>query len=180
MKANVHFVTRENVLQMHREHWIAASNTDEVIRIYSEGVEKLVDAICEVGARSRSTTDQMSARLLDIMLNRLEGACRQIDEYTNKYVAHAASPPSRQQLLGWRPTYQDIWKAMEIITRLTGLLVHLLCNKTYAMSLPRRCSDFAKPWVAEDDVLKLEAVVISYEEKVRSWQEWDTGWLSQL
>jgi hypothetical protein len=141
-----------------------------------------IDRLCGVSADSRKDGDVIHARVfegLTFQLARIEGLCHHV----NKFVAHAATPASRDVLdeTASRVTYSQIREAQEILCRTCQFIDGFLLRQTTHHGVPLVAGDPLKyidqPLARRDQVEALRASWADFEREAASWGATDLEWV---
>ena len=141
-----------------------------------------IDRLCGVSADSRKDGDVIHARVfegLTFQLARIEGLCHHV----NKFVAHAATPASRDVLdeTALRVTYSQIREAQEILCRTCQFIDGFLLRQTSHHGVPLVAGDPLKyidqPLARRDQVEVLRASWADFEREAASWGTTDLEWV---
>ena len=141
-----------------------------------------IDRLCGVSAESRKNGDVIHARVfegLTFQLASIEGLC----DHVNKFVAHAATPASRDVLdeTALRVTYSQIREAEEILCRTCQFIDRFLLRQTTHHGVPLTAGDPLKyidqPLARRDQVGALRASWDVFAHEATSWGATDLEWL---
>ncbi|MCK4340132.1 MAG: hypothetical protein KAY37_00220 [Phycisphaerae bacterium] len=141
-----------------------------------------IDRLCGVNPSKRMPSDVVRAKLFCKMLERLDET-KKIATWVNKFVAHAATPQSRDCVKAddLRLTLGHLWRAHEILCRVASILDVWFLNRHSHMFVPSaayyKFKHIDRPLVAAEGISKLEDAWRSFEEETRQWGEADLTWL---
>lgn len=111
---------------------------------FSEHAHELFDRLSGKDPSSRHRSDRVDARVfaaMDRMLN--DPSIKRVRQLTNKYLAHAADPLSREKapLKSVAPSFNEIDKAHECLFTVAGFVASSLLNETVLAAIPTQQFD---------------------------------------
>jgi len=159
VRDNVMFITRANVLEARgleydfepirqrarEDAWQGAkAKGDQAFFISPDGWaeseywHRVMDRLCGVEADNRSSCDTPDQNKLEWLLNELEGRGRNVQGWVDKFVAHAASPVSRQTLHLEQQSMSlaKLWLAERVVVRTASFVSHNFVNGTNIGGVP--------------------------------------------
>jgi hypothetical protein len=108
----------------------------------------------------------------------VKGACKDVHFYVNKFVAHAATPQTRQAVNADNVaiTLKQLWHAHEAICKVAAFVsVYLLTGTAYPFLPVPQYDQFAyidRPLVGTENIPALREAWRSYEEETNKWSAW--------
>lgn len=134
-----------------------------------------IDELAGVSAKNRSDQDCVSPEIFDKMENRVVDACNLISEYVNKFIAHAASPESRQQVQAdeAKITLGHLRDAEKVLCQVANFVAIYLLTRTTHMFLATPRYDLFRfidrPLVTKDGIPSLQKVWDDFANEEQSW-----------
>ncbi len=191
MEQNSELLTRENILaalgypyeyEKGLEDYYRArmkgKQPDHMKYVHSKSIHGSIDSLAGVPSDQRSPDDSVRAELIEWLKGRLEG-CREIADYVNKFVAHAATPESRAVIDAdeLQITLGKLLDAHKLICETAqliglGLLYHSFGNFLVTPAYDQ-FEHFEKPWAPESALSELNNHWQEYYKETMSWKNWD-------
>ena len=199
MKANISLMPRENLFSVEDleydyeaiqnrelEHaleqsksgknacWTSFKGSSHDIRSRHEQI----DALCGVGADQRKPSDTIRAEVFDCLIKRLEDASEDVNLRVNKYIAHAATPESREYVKVDEVsiTLGRLWDAHEVICQIANFTdVYLLSRASHSFLPVPQYDHFEhidKPLVSAEGVEVLSKAWHEFHKETDSWGSW--------
>jgi len=143
----------------------------------SEDRHKHLDRLTRVSQSDRTRNDVVRPEVLAA----LKDGLKELDEirtYADKNIAHAASRESREAYNAdqIRMTLGHIWRAHEVICRITNVLSRFILTGTHHIFLPlfepRWIEYVDRPFVDPKDTNQLVETWGAYWEEISSWVDW--------
>lgn len=134
-----------------------------------------IDELSGVTAASRSDEDSVSPNIFKSMEKRVVDACDLISEYVNKFIAHAASPESRQQVQAdeAKITLGHLRDAERVLCQVTNFVaIYLLTRTTHTFLATPQYDLFRfidRPLVTKDQIPTLQKVWDDFADEEQSW-----------
>ena len=148
----------------------------------SEYTHKFIDSLAGVDSSKRSPNDLIRPQILKWLKQRLSD-CKKIGEFVDKFLAHSATPESRNDLNPQEldVTLEQILNAHKIICQIAiflGVKLGILSEGRGigdVLSVPQfdQLVYFDKAWVSEEAIEKLRDFWHTYDEQTRNWHRWD-------
>jgi hypothetical protein len=146
--------------------------------VTSEYTHSFIDLLAGVESSKRSCNDVVRPQIFEWLKQCLRN-CEDIGEFVNKYIAHSATPESRNYR---NPpeldiTLEQILEAHEIICK-TAMFVGLRIlgdGVGDVLAIPQydQFVHFDKAWASEETVKKLYEFWGKYDRQTRDWHHWD-------
>ena len=200
MEKHHHLLTRENILAVHGypyDYEKEKKRIDEQSKVSqgayrimgedyhkccdSEYTHKFIDSLAGVDPSHRSPDDLIRPQIFEWLKQRLS-RCEEISEFVNKFLAHSATPKSRDYR---NPPKLDvnlgqILEANKIICqtaifigRKMGVLGYVKgVGDVLAYPQYDQFVYFDKAWASEKTIEKLRGFWSNYDMQTRSWHEW--------
>lgn len=199
MEENAHLITRSNLFaaegleydlellrQKERDYHLASMAAGERAYFLPGSVDSLrsqrrheeVDFLAGVAETQRTRGDSVRRGLLTHLRNKLLKACEQIRSRVDKFVAHAASPASRQRANAEdvAVTLNHIWEAHKVIAQIANFLdVYVLTGTSHGFLATPQYDQFAyidRPLVASGAVAHLGSLWEEYDKETKQWSRW--------
>lgn len=137
-----------------------------------------LDCLCGVDKNIRSPTDSIVPKVFDLLKDKILRACENIHDHADKFVAHAASPDSRQIINAdnIKISLTHLWQAHEIICRSANFIaVYLLTGGVHFVLPVPQYNQFAyieRPLISADKIRQLAEIWDKYEKETHQWQPW--------
>ena len=198
IKENIHLCTRENIFateerpydygpvqkeyfeyceQQAREGNRSIMIPPELVWHRHEERHQDIDKLASVDKDNRSPNDTIRPEVISRLKNKL-GSCREIVDYVDKFVAHAATPESRATIKADEITLTlgKFWDAHEVICNVANFVSKYILGDSNIGSLAIPQYDhFAyidRPLIESENVEKLHEVWNKYEKETQSWGNW--------
>jgi hypothetical protein len=145
---------------------------------FSRSMHEAIDCLAGVSSDKRGRDDKVRSELIDWLIARLE-SCREIADYVNKFVAHAATPQSRAVVDAdeLKITLGKLLNAHGIICQTAHCVGLRLFNHSFGnfLVVPQydQFEHFEKPWVPVSALSKLNDHWQEYYKETMSWKNWD-------
>ena len=137
-----------------------------------------MDELCGVDAADRSEDDTPGRELFQGLCDQLENVCGDVVDHVNKFVAHAATPTSRETCgpSEGRITWGAIWRAEEAICKVAGFIERRVLS-TSVCPFGAICAFdvfryIDQPLVSKDDVGRLKKDWEAFRRRIESWASW--------
>ncbi|HUS93382.1 MAG TPA: hypothetical protein VM695_16110 [Phycisphaerae bacterium] len=173
---------REKEREYHRERMLAGERAYFVPRsLDSHGLQtrqEQIDFLAGVVGTQRSPDDSVRPEILSHLRRKVLGACEEIRVRVDKFVAHAASPDSRQaeDADAMRVDLNHIWEAHKAICEVANFVdMYLLTGTSHGFLAVPQYDQFAyidRPLVASGCVADLRAMWDAYEKETGEWGLW--------
>ena len=199
MKKYVFLFTRQNMLAAegkdydylpilerarayNREREIAGDHSYVLPQVLNwRGIERRheqIDFLAGVTEKSRSPMDAVRSLVLDLLIEKITTASQDLQVHVNKFVAHAASPESRQLVSAdsFEITLNHLYVAHEAICKVASFVdVYLLrgCSHNH-LAIPQY-NQFVymdRPLVTKEGVSALQGVWNDYDRETNRWSNW--------
>jgi HEPN superfamily AbiU2-like protein len=138
---------------------------------------KDIDRLSGVDKDNRSPNDTIKPEIISHLISKLD-SCKEITDYVDKYIAHAATPESRATIKADEIslTLRKLWDAHETICKVTNFVSVCILGDNHAGSLDIPQYDhFAfidRPLIESDKIEHLHELWNQYEKETRSWGNW--------
>lgn len=146
--------------------------------IHAEHIHESMDALADVDKDKRQPTDTIKPQIFEFIKQRLN-ECDDIRKYVNKFIAHSASPESRDGINAdeLEITLGKIYDAHKVICEVASFIGQEILYRPLGGFLPTPQFDqlehFGKPWVPEDNIDKLHEEWRSFEKETQGWEQWN-------
>ena len=137
-----------------------------------------IDYLCGITADCRAPGDAIRVEVLEYLIEKVENASEKVDLHVRKFIAHAASPASRESenvdqvsiTLGY------LWDAHRVICQVANFVdVYLLsrANHTF-LSVPQfdHFKFISNPLVSKDQIEILSQAWHEFSRETESWGAW--------
>ncbi len=146
--------------------------------ISSEQRHKEFDFLSGIEPQNRTRMDSVRKDLLVNLKKRIMDASQKITLYSNKFIAHSATPESRQ-IQEINLVWNDLWNAQKLITQTVCFLNHYLF-KTFVTSFipvaPSNKFEFLEyPLVLEKDLIKADEMWDKFGIESKEWKDWNNS-----
>lgn len=137
----------------------------------SERIHKQFDELSET---KRSPENLMSMKWLDLLDSRLE-KCKDVCEFSNKYIAHAADPVSRASLTErqMQMTFSQLKACHQAIVEVITFIGVRILQDSVAVSVPNPQFDILqnldKRWISKNGITKARAIWCKQSAEVENW-----------
>jgi len=144
---------------------------------------KIIDQLSNVSKENRKPNDTVHKEYLEHLQNYLKEHCQKFIEIVNKYIAHAATPVSRKEIIYKDKKDKDIdnvdlgnlWEAQKAICKVARFIDHYLLylDSLPSILVPTYTFDYLehidKPLIETDKVQCLDNVKKDYADEEREW-----------
>jgi hypothetical protein len=137
-----------------------------------------IDFFAGVSAEHRSPHDSVRPVVMTRLKEKTVAACESIHDLVDKFLAHAASPESRQAVDpdNFKITLNDLYLAHEAICKVaTFVSIYLLGGSSFGgLATPQydHLAYIDRPLIAGDGIAALQEVWRKYGREVRDWGNW--------
>lgn len=197
MKQNFALLTRKNILDAlnypyeyekglydyYQARMKGKTETDPGSYFNSKSMHDNIDFLAGVGPDNRNSNDTVREQVFEWLEQRLEH-CEEIYDYVNKFIAHPATPESRNEggASEIKITLGKLYEGHKIICETAEfigltLLYHSLGNFLVTPAYDQ-FEYFEKPWANEETVKELYEFWNEYGRETTKWNNWD--WKSDL
>lgn len=140
----------------------------------SAEVHRTFDRLCGVQPHKRQPQDIIEEKVFLRLKEKLDTCC-EVNAYVDKYVAHSATPASREvdNVDSTRITLKHIWDAHQTIYEIAEFLSGVLFSEGHAplaWKSPIFFENWDAPLVESQDIARLEDVYKQFEEETNRWQ----------
>lgn len=150
---------------------------------YAEGTHGIIDEFCGVDASSRRPQDRVDSELFRNMRKRLRNDCLQATTWADKFLAHAATPASRETVVIKAIDLGELWRAQETIARIYSVLEHLFGGAA-APCVPIVAYDIGRwaeqPLVNRQDLPRFRSAWERWSETARDWNNDSLDWMRSI
>ncbi len=199
MKANVFLMTRENLflvedleydyeviqkreLEYALEQsksgknacWTSFKGSSHDIRSRHEQI----DALCGIGADQRKPSDIIRGEVFDYLIKRVNEASENVNLRVKKYIAHAATPESREYSKADEVliTLGHLWDVHKVICQVANFTdVYLLSRASHTFLPTPQYDQFQfieNPLLASENIEQLNNAWREFEKETESWKAW--------
>jgi hypothetical protein len=137
-----------------------------------------IDALTNVNKEQRSPNDTVSVDILNFLIDKVTHSTDNIKLRVDKYIAHAASPESRQVINADEIslTLNCLWESHRIICQVANFLDMYLLSRTSHTFLPTPQYDHLefidKPLVSSEQVELISNTWHKFYRETESWGSW--------
>lgn len=137
-----------------------------------------IDALSGTKPERRAETDSVRKEIFRVLLTRFDKACSEIELYTNKFLAHAATPESRaaENADSVKVTLAHIYDAHKVICEIANFVSISLLGESNVVGLATPQFDqfeyIDRPLVTDDQIDELRNVWEAFEKEAREWGNW--------
>lgn len=197
--ANIAMLTRENILASRDLTYdfepIKRAALDKAWRSHPPGTGKahfvskegwgeaeywhgVMDELSEVRPDNRNSQDFPNRKKMDQLLQGLDAMGKNIQEWVNKFVAHAAVPESRQQLPpdDQTMTLAKLWRAERIVLRVANFISRVFIDGTNIANVPMPQFDpykfLDRPVIEPGAIARMQQVWDHYSEEIEATENW--------
>jgi hypothetical protein len=155
-------------------YWIPAELGSHSVRLRHEQI----DALCGVKADQRKPSDTIRAEVFDFLIKRLKDASEDVNLRVNKYIAHAATPESREYVKAdeMSLTLGHLWDAHKVICQVANFVdVYMLSRANHSfLPVPQydHLEHIDKPLVSTPGVEVLSNAWHEFHKETDSWGSW--------
>jgi hypothetical protein len=134
------------------------------------------DRLSHTTMDNQKASDLIDKCILDRLQNKLED-CRKINQYVDKFIAHAATIESRAiiNIDEYNPTLNDIWNAHKIIYKVANFLSGILFSidsMPLAIENPSFYDFWNEPFFDDEEAFdKVRTILEDYREETEIWME---------
>lgn len=206
LKANISLITRENLFLVdgleydyeaiqQRElaytleqsqkgssaYWLPSELDSHSVRIRHEHI----DVLCGVIPDQRKPSDTIKTDVFDQLINRVKKASGEVNVHVNKYIAHAATPESREYVKADEVsvTLGHLWDAHKVICQVANFVdIHMLSRASHSfLPVPQydHLEFIDKPLVSTAGVEVLSKAWHEFYKETDSWGQWGIKDLQQ-
>jgi len=199
MKANIPLLTRENLFLVdgleydyeaiqQRElaytleqskkgssaYWLPAELDSHSVKIRHEHI----DSLCGVTPDQRKPIDIIKADIFDQLIMRVKKASEEVNVHVNKYIAHAATPESREYVKADEVTVTlgHLWDAHKVICQVANFVdIHMLSRASHSfLPVPQydHLEFIDKSLVSTAGVEVLSKAWHEFHKETDSWGQW--------
>jgi len=172
---------KHNILQKviaSQQNGVRSYNDEMSVGIDSMLIHESMDELAGVEKANRQASDTIEFELFGFLKARLD-QCDEVRTYVNKFVAHSASPKSRQEVNadGLEITLGKIYDAQQILCETAGFIGQEILYHSLGGFLPvpqfNQFKHFEKPWIDKDSINKLYDEWSAFDKETRGWTQWD-------
>lgn len=202
MQNHCHLLTRESLLAAHgypydyeqkrellnRERLADSSRSglggDLINCAHSKGLHFSMDILAGVDSSQRKPNDAARKEVFQWLKDRLDGSCKGIQDYVNKFLAHSATPESRETINAddTKIMLGSLFDAHQTVCQVAQFIGMKILYRGLGNVLVTPQYDqfeyFDKPWATEDIVTELYRFWKAYDGETRQWLKWN--WRGQL
>ena len=137
-----------------------------------------LDVLCGVSADQRMPTDTVRGEVFDYLLKRIKEASEDVNLHVNKYVAHAATPNSREYSKAddVSITIGHLWDAHKVICQVANFVDVYMLSRAHHSFLPVPQYDhfehIDKFLVSTEGVEALSKAWHQFQQETDSWGSW--------
>lgn len=178
MQKHAHLITRENVFAAEnleyevQAHFVPKELDWERLKLRHEDI----DFLSGVTAERRKRVDPVRTEVLGRLEHKVEKACNSIHSEVDKFVAHAATPSSRQGFDRDKVgiTLGHIWQAHEVICTVANFIdIYMLTGTSHGFLANPQCNHFKYidlPLVEREAIPALKEIWDSYNKDTFAWE----------
>lgn len=150
----------------------------ELAYTLDENRHKHIDRLTGTDAKARSANDSVRLEVVELLSGRFDRACKEIEVYTNKFVAHAATPESRaaENAEDVSVTLSHIDDAHRIICETVNFVSIYLLGDTHLgfLATPQfdQFKHIDRPLVTRDQIEELRRVWDAFDTETHKWGRW--------
>lgn len=137
-----------------------------------------LDRLCGVRSDARQPQDTVQENILDRLLQRLDVACSRLKTHVDKFIAHSATPGSRE-IVGADSTvltYGHLWEAHQVVCQVSSFVnVRLLGGASLhplATAVFDQFQFIERPLVSKENVGALRQAWKDLERQMHEWGNW--------
>lgn len=199
MKANASLITRENLFSaegleydyeaiQQRQLAYALEQSKSGKNVYCIPAElnshsvrlrhEQIDTLSGVEAEQRTPNDTVRNEIFDCLIKKIDGVSENIGLYVNKYIAHPATPESREydNVDDVKITLGHLWDVHKVICQVANFTdVYLLSRANHSFLPVPQYDHFEhidKPLVSTEGVEVLSKAWHGFHEETDSWGLW--------
>jgi hypothetical protein len=134
------------------------------------------DRLCKTNTEERHPNDLIDKSIFDRLQEKFEH-CKKINEYVNKFVAHSATPESRQEfnVNEFDVTLKNLWDAQKIIFQISNFLSGVLFSIDHvplAIEHPSFYDFWYEPFFEKEQAVdKVRETLEAYRKETEAWRE---------
>ena len=162
-------------------YWLPSELDSHSIRVRHDQI----DVLCGVGAGQRSPNDAISAKVLDCLIKKTKDASENIGVHVNKFIAHSASPESRDVVNAdeMKITLGCLWNAHKVICQVANFVDLSLVSRASHNFLPTPQFDNFKfidrAFVSSENIDTLSTAWQEFKKEIEAWGLWGAKDLQQ-
>lgn len=165
---------REFISKQLKENSIAFRVPPEFDWEVSANAHAVFDRLCGIRAESRGHQDIISENIFSRLKDKLD-TCNEITNYVDKYIAHAATPESRdlENVDSTKITLKHVWDAHQTIYEVAEFLSGVLFAEGHAplaWKSPNTFDNWEVPLLDIQDIDRLEVVYEQFRKETNEWQ----------
>jgi len=199
MKAKVSLITRENLFAIEdleydyeaieqqelaytleqsksgkNAYWTSFKGSSHDIRLR----HGQIDTLCGVGVDQRKPSDTIRVEVFDYLVTKLDDVSEDVNLHVNKYIAHAATPESREHAKADEVsiTLGHLWDAHKVICQVANFMdVYLLSRANHSFLPVPQYDHFEhidKSLVSTEGVEVLSKAWHEFHKETDSWGSW--------
>ena len=199
MKANVPLITRENLFLIEGLEYdyeaIQNRELEHVLEQSKSGVStcwtsfkgsshdirsrhEQIDALCGVDTDHRKPSDIIQGEVFDLLIKQIKEASKDVNLHVNKYIAHAATPDSREYVKADEVsvTLGHLWDAHKVICQVANFIDIYMLSRASHSFLPVPQYDHLefidKSLVSTAGVEVLSKAWHEFHKETDSWGQW--------
>ena len=137
-----------------------------------------IDALCVVNADQRKPSDTIRTEVFDCLIKRLKDVSENVNLRVNKYIAHAATPESREYVKADEVsiTLGHLWDAHKVICQVANFVDVYMLSRAHHSFLPvpqyNHLEFIDKPLVSAEGVEVLSKAWHEFHKETDSWGSW--------
>ncbi|MCC6682834.1 MAG: hypothetical protein IT445_18200 [Phycisphaeraceae bacterium] len=138
----------------------------------------LIDDLCDVSSSQRHQDDSPDKSKFDLLLNSLSQAGQQVKDYTDKFIAHAATPDSRNAIASEELplSLAKLWQAEKSIVRVANFLsLHIVEGHILGgVAVPQfdQFEHLDRPFVTKAALVAMEETWDQYCHEIQECESW--------
>ncbi|MFH1655391.1 MAG: hypothetical protein ABH954_02125 [Candidatus Omnitrophota bacterium] len=199
MKNNVSLMTRENLFAVEgleydyktisnkqleygleqskigKKAFFVPRNLDsELVKLRHEEIDEL----CGVSADQRTSSDVIRVEIFDYLMKRIEDTSANIKLYVTKYIAHSATPDSREYDKAGEAliTLGHLWDTHKVICQVANFVDGCMISRSGHSFLPvpqfNHFEFIDKPLVSSSNIKVLDEAWGKFQKEADSWGSW--------
>lgn len=178
MKANVSLITRESLFSVEGLEYdyeaIQQWQLAYAVRLRHEQI----DTLSGIEAKQRTPNDTVRADIFDCLIKKIDGISENIGLHVNKYIAHSATPGSREcdKADDVKITLGHLWDAHKVICQVADSTDAYLLSRANHSFLPVPQYDhfehIDKPLVSTEGIEVLSKAWREFHKETNSWGSW--------
>jgi hypothetical protein len=137
-----------------------------------------IDVLCGISADQRKPSDIVREEIFDYLLKRIKDASEDVNLHVNKYIAHAATPDSREYSKSDEValTLGHLWDAHKAICQVANLIDVYMLSRAHHSFLPvpqyNHFEHIDKFLVSTKGVEALSNAWHQFQQDTDSWASW--------